>query len=175
MTQLFMRRPTLDGLPPLPVLPSGYVLRPCREDDLDSLAFVLRQAFGDPAWTPDRVRTALIDAPDVPETLVIAHQGVPVATASARQRPEHPGSGYVHWVAADPAYQGQRLGYIVTLAVLHAFVLMGCRDAVLETDDARLAAIRTYYNLGFRPEHRDETHPARWADVETKLFGGTDP
>ena len=170
-----MRRPTLDGLPPLLPLPPGYALRPYRPADLDALASVLRTAFGDETWTTARLRTALIDAPDVVQTLVIAHQDVPVATASARLKAEHPGSGFVHWVAADPAYQGHRLGGIVTLAVLHAFIPLGCRDAVLKTDDERLPAIRTYWRLGFRPEHQDATHPARWADVEASLFGETAP
>lgn len=165
-----MRRPTLDGLPALPNLPPGYTLRPYRDGELDAFVSVLRQAFDDATWTPERARTALIEMPEVDPVLVIDWQGAPVATASARRRPEYPGSGYVHWVAVDPAHQGHGLGYVVTLAVLHAFAELGCRDAVLETDDPRLAAIRTYWKLGFRPESRHETHAARWAAVEAKLF-----
>lgn len=169
MNPLFMRRPTLDGLPAPPALPDGYALRPYQEGDLDALAATLRRAFDDETWTPERARTALTEAPDVARFFVIAWQGVPVATASARLKADFPGSGYVHWVAADPAHQGQGLGRAATLAVLRAFAARGCRDAILRTDDARLPAIRTYWRLGFRPEHQDETHPARWAAVEAKL------
>jgi len=175
MTQLFMRRPTLDGLPPLPVLPTGYTLRAYREGDLGPLASVLRRAFDDETWTPERARTALVDAPDVRQIFAIDWQGTLAATASARLKSEYPGSGYVHWVAVDPAHQGRGLGYAVSLAVLHAFVDLGCRDAVLKTDDPRLAAIRTYWRLGFRPEHQHETHPARWAEVEAKLLERQSP
>lgn len=170
-----MRRPTLDGLPPQPPLPPGYALRSYREGDLGALASVLRAAFDDPTWTPERVRTTLTNAPDVAQTLVIDHGGVPVATASARLKADFPGSGYVHWVAAAPAHRGFGLGYAVTLAVLHVFTEMGCRAAVLKTDDERLAAIRAYRRLGFRPEHQDATHPARWAIVEAELAEGTPP
>jgi mycothiol synthase len=109
-------------------------------------------------------------APDVREIFVITRDGVPVATASARLDPDRfPGSGYVHWVAADPAQSGRGLGYAATLATLHAFVALGCRDAVLETDDERLPAIRTYRKLGFAPEFADDTHAARWQAVDAAL------
>ena len=42
----------------------------------------------------------------------------------------------------------------LVLAALYEFARMGLTDAVLETDDDRLAAIKTYQNLGFQPEHR---------------------
>lgn len=102
---------------------------------------------------------------------MIAYDGKPVATTSARLLPDRfPDSGYVHWVAADPAHQGHRLGYIVTLATLYEFARMGCKDAVLETDDDRLAAIKTYQNLGFKPEHRNALHIERWAKVAADLL-----
>ncbi|HZO90601.1 MAG TPA: GNAT family N-acetyltransferase [Chthonomonadaceae bacterium] len=171
MHQLLMRRPNLDDLPPIPPLPPGYTLREYQPGDLEGLAALMRKAFEDPQWTPEKVRQALINAPDVVKTFVIDYQGIPVATASARLLPDqYPGSGYVHWVAADPDHRGQRLGYAVTLAVLHEFVRRGCKDAVLETDDHRLAAIKTYQNLGFVPEHRHESHPERWAEIIARLL-----
>lgn len=166
-----MRRPNLDALPDVPELPAGYVLREYQEQDRDELAELLYRAFDDDAWTPQKVQDSLIDAPDVKKTFVIAFQGMPVATASARLLPEqYPGSGYVHWVAADPAHKGQRLGYIASLAVLHEFVRLGCKDAVLETDDFRLPAIKVYRSLGFEPEHRHESHAGRWAEVISRIL-----
>lgn len=169
--QLFMRRPNLDNLPELPPLPDGYSLREYHVGDEKPLANLLALTFEDAAWTSKKVRATFIDAPDVEKMLVIDYEGVPIATASARLLPDaYPNSGYVHYVAADPAHKGQRLGYIVTLAVLHEFRRLGCKDAVLETDDFRLPAIKTYLNLGFVPEHRHETHPQRWTDINHKLF-----
>ncbi len=171
MNQLVMRRPNLDNLPAMPPLPPGYTLRQYQETDLEPLAELMRMAFEDPQWTPAKLREALVDAPDVKTIFVIDYQGKPVASASARLLPERfPGSGYVHWVATDSAHRGQRLGYIVTLAVLYEFVRLGCHDAVLETDDHRLAAIKTYQNLGFEPEHHyHPSHLERWAKVADLL------
>jgi mycothiol synthase len=170
MANLIMRRASLDDLPPLPGLPAGYALRLRRDEDLAPLANLLRAAFVDETWTPEQVRAVLIDEPSVKTTFVVEQEGELAATASARLTPDrYPGSGYLHWVAAAPAHHGQGLGRIVSLAVLHDFVRLGCRDAVLETQDERLAAIATYKKLGFAPDFRDESHPARWAEVEENL------
>jgi mycothiol synthase len=165
--QLFMRRPDLEDLPPLPSLPAGYEIRTAGPEDAEAIAAVMASAFG-PEWSAAMVREKLLDAPDVPETFVVTADGVPVATASARFAPEqYPGSGYVHWVGADVAHQGKGLGFAVTLAVLHYFREHGCRDAILETDPPRLPAIRVYLGLGFRPEVVTPEHEEIWRDILT--------
>jgi len=171
MSSLFMRRPNLNDLPPLPALPDGYVLREYEPDDLEGLATLLRSAFNDTEWTIAKVQSDLLDPQDVTKTYVIADAGRIVATASVRVLPEaHPGSGYVHWVAADPTQSGKMLGYAATLATLYEFASMGLKDAVLETDDHRLPAIATYQKLGFVPEERHATHGERWVAVLANLM-----
>lgn len=171
MSQLLMRRPDLNNLPPIPPMPSGYALRDYQEGDLEPLAALLKKAFPEMEWTPEKARESLIDDPTVKRTFVITQNGVPVATASARLAPDKfPGSGYVHWVAADPEHKGLGLGYIVSLAALHEFVRLGCKDVVLETDDHRLAAIKTYQKLGFAPEYAHESHTERWAVILSNLL-----
>src|SRR5207244_622818 len=101
---------------------------------------------------------------------VIACQGAPVATASARLLPAvYPGSGYLHWVATDPGHRGRKLGWIVSLRVLYHFRDLGLKDAILETDDFRLPAIKTYLEQGFVPEYTDDSHPERWKRVMEQL------
>jgi mycothiol synthase len=164
-----MRRPNLDGLPSLD-LPPGYTLRTYRDEDLEPLAALLQSAFPEMTWDAEKVRGALPGDETVKTTFLIEHGGVPVATASARLVPEqHPGSGYVHWVGAHPEHRGARLGYFATVATLHEFVRLGCRDAVLETDDQRIPALRTYLRLGFAPEMRHDSHTARWARLAADL------
>jgi len=170
MGQLLMRRLSLDDLPPLPAPEPGLTLRRARSSDEPRLAELLRAAFQDDRWTVERVRRGLTQASDVAATLVLDNGSELLATASARLLPKvFPGSGYVHWVAASPQHPGRRLGYLVSLAVLHEFTHLGCRDAVLETDDFRLAAVRTYLNLGFEPVYPDEAHRARWEEIERQL------
>ena len=171
MRHLFMRRADLNDLPPFPELPPGYLLREYRSSDLDALSAMMRIAFEDEQWTSERLRRVLTEAPDVKKTFILDSGGLPVASASARVMPDdYPESGYVHWVAVDPAHQGQHLGRYVTLATLHEFKRMGLHDAVLETDDHRLSAIKTYQNLGFVPEHRHDSHLERWAIVFSNLL-----
>lgn len=170
--QIFMRRPNLDDLPPLPPLPAGHELRAARAADAAGLAAVLASAFG-PEWTVDHVHRELLGAPDVRTTFVVTEHGIPVATASARLLPDRfPGSGYLHWVGVDAAHRGRRLGAVVTLAVLHEFRAIGCRDAVLETEPFRLPAVRIYLNLGFRPEPAASGHEAVWHEVLASLDPG---
>jgi mycothiol synthase len=168
--QLQMRRPRLDRLPPLEDPADGYSIRRATAEDAEGLARTLTLAFPDDPWDAQRVRRDLTEAPDVDATFVIEHDGMIVATASSRYVPDRfPGSGYVHWVAADPGHSGRALGKMATLRVLHHMRERGRSDAVLETDDARLPAIRTYLNLGFLPE---DAHPGdldRWARIFDKL------
>lgn len=170
MKNLLMRRPDLLSLPPLPALPDDYALRRMRPEDTAAVAAVLDRAFADEAWDAVRVADTLNEQQGVKQTLVIDFRGRPIATASARLRSDRfPGSGYLHWVAVDPDHQGKRLGFFVSLAVLHTFITLGCADAVLETQDHRLAAIKTYLALGFLPEHRGETHRMRWEAIQAIL------
>src|SRR5438067_1888180 len=130
-TQLFMRRPWLDDLREPPAMPSGYALRAYQPADVPALATLLTRSFGYP-WDEERVRRALVEAPDVEEIYVIAHPKRLVATASARMLPDmYPGSGYVHWVGADPDHQGKGLGALVSIRVLLHFRDAGLRAAVL--------------------------------------------
>jgi mycothiol synthase len=170
---LFMCRPHLRDLPPV-ALPAGCRLRAAGPDDAAGLSAVLTAAFRE-EWDVDRVRRALLDDASVTAVYVIEQEaGRLVATASSRLVPQqYPGSGYLHWVAADPSMSGQGLGYQVTLAVLHDFSGRGLTDSVLETDDWRLPAIATYLKCGYVPELREPGDNDRWEAVRAVLRPGT--
>ncbi len=169
-TQLLMRRPNLDGDLLVPNVPDGYEMRLAAAADEDALAHLLTTAFPelDP-WTAESVRERLTQAADVDAVYVVAFDGQPVATASSRHDHERfPGSGYVHWVGALPGHSGKRLGSALMDRLLVDFRDRGYRDAVLETDDFRLPAIRTYLRHGYVPITEDvkgENHLARWSLV----------
>ncbi|MDB5075223.1 MAG: GCN5-like N-acetyltransferase [Chloroflexi bacterium] len=167
---ILMRRPDLEDIPELEPLPPDFALRRARPDEVSALATLLTRAFAVP-WDDDLVRRRLSEAPDVEAIYVVAHAGVPVATASARLAPEeHPGSGYLHWVGADPDYQGKGLGRLVVVRVLMHFREAGLRDAVLETQVHNFAALRTYLRLGFVPEYREADDRRRWSRVLPRLL-----
>lgn len=176
--QLVMRRPSLEGIPPV-VLPEGYVLRTYREGDEVQIARIFNNSFN-PEWDSAKVMrdlVGLVEGLGPERVFIVAFRDLAIATASAWAKPDKwPDSGYLHMVAVDPPHRGKRLGRAVITRVLECFKKLGYRDVVLETDDFRLPAIKTYIGLGFQPIVFDAEHEERWKAVyrELKLdFGAT--
>jgi mycothiol synthase len=172
-TNVRMRRPHLEDLPDVPVLPKGYQL--CQfveQDQASDLGRLLTLAF-DETWDEDRAKKELIQAPDVHAVYVVTHQDQIVSTASSQIRAAHSAtSGYVHWVGTHPDYRGKRLAYALVVRVLQDFAERGYQDAYLETQPFRLPAIKTYLKLGFIPVYEVEgsNHQAIWSAVFQNLL-----
>jgi mycothiol synthase len=169
---LVMRRSSLDHLPPMPRLPAGYELRTANLHDGDALTTIMVSAFG-ADWSLQRVLSTVLEAEDVDTTFVVTAYGVPVATASARLVSTRPESGYLHWVATHAEHRHKQLGYGVSLAVLHRLGEVGCRNALLETQPFRIAAIRLYLRLGFVPEESHNGQTNEWQQVLQQVARGT--
>lgn len=173
--QLIMHRPNLDNLPAAPTLPDGYALRLYDDaDDMPSLAATLTDAFGE-FWDDARVARQLTAAPDVLAVYVVAHGGRVVGTTSSRYLPARfPATGYVHWVGVASEHSRRGLGLALMARVLRDFHERGYQAAVLETDDFRIPAIRTYLKCGFLPVYdvAGEDHRARWSRVLAAAMGG---
>jgi mycothiol synthase len=167
--QLFMRLPELSDLPPAAPLQHRYTLRAAVPADHESLAELLSEAFGD-TWDAARVAEEFSPGNGVEATYVVALPGGVVATAAARRLPDrYPEAGYLHYVGARFSERGRRLGELVTRRVLVHFAGSGLNQAVLETDDFRLPAVRTYLRLGFVPEPRVAGDAVRWSKVLRNL------
>lgn len=171
--QLAMVRPHLGDLPPRDgiVLPPGYAIRTYRPGDEAAWAEIMNTGIGS-GWTAERVVKELTGLPQFdPEGLYfITYEGRPVATACAwRESPAEREHGILHMVCALPEHRGHRFGYVVSLLVLWYFAERGYTDCRLLTDDWRLAAIKTYLDLGFQPVYFDELHRQRWRNVGEKL------
>jgi mycothiol synthase len=165
-----MMRPNLDGLPSIQ-LPEAYQLRHFRPGDekgwnrLMDVVFERKagttdfntQMATDPAFRPDRV------------WLVVRGEEI-IATASAWFGPKFgPSRGYLHWVGTHPDHRRMRLGYFVSVAAMLKMREDGRDSAVLQTDDFRLAAIKTYLNLDFQPLVVHENQRQRWKAVLESL------
>lgn len=169
-SSLLLRRPHLKDVPERGV-PEGYVLRRSEPADDEAIAETLRASF-DESWDVERVRRELTQAQDVVATYVVAHDGIPVATASSRWVPERfPGAGYVHWVGTHPDHTRRGLAAALLVELLRHFREVGRSEAVLETDDHRHPAIRSYLRLGFTPVYEVDgsDHRVRWSAIFQQL------
>ncbi len=168
--QLHMFRASLDGLPPV-VLPAGCELRCFQAGDEPVWERVIALSFGkNPGEIP--FEQSMRRDCFLPErVLFIRRDGADVGTASAYVTPADrmPDCGYLHYVGVMPGHTGLHLGYQVTLAALHRMRQEGRRRAILQTDDFRLPAIKTYLNLGFVPMLVDENQRQRWREVFANL------
>ena len=165
--QLRMVRPNLEDLPELQ-LPSGYGMRTYREGDEVHWAHIISDSFGGRKRTAQDTRNE-ITGRDVfiPEGLYFAtHQDIPVGTACAwRQSVNETEVGYVHMVGVVTEHTGYKLGKWVSLAVLTYFRDNGFKCSMLDTDDFRVPAVKTYLNLGFIPVYVEEGQPERWQKI----------
>jgi mycothiol synthase len=159
--QLVMRRVHLSGLPTIE-LPPGYSIRSFREGDEAAWERIIQVTFENPQYEFNTVMKS-DPAYRAERVLFVAYGDEPVATASAWQVERFgPAIGYLHMVGVSPEHQGKHLGYWVSMAVLHQFVEVGRMEAVLQTDDFRLPAIKTYLRMGFEPLLIHENQRERW-------------
>jgi mycothiol synthase len=68
-------------------------------------------------------------------------------------------------LGVKPKHQGRKLGYVLVLFVLNYFKIKGYREVFLDTDEFRLPALKTYFNLGFEPFYTEEKDRKRWRDT----------
>ncbi len=170
LPQLVMALASLDHVPPVEVA-DGYRLRAYQPGDEAAWCDLVNGCIGG-EYTEEQCRRDILETPgfEAGDLFFAERDGEVVGTAWAlrKQRPEE-GPGYLHMVAVLAEHRGHRLGRALVLAALHRFRELGYRSAVLQTDDWRSAAIKTYLGLGFRPRHTDPSHEGRWAEVMGSL------
>ena len=168
--QLRMVRPDLENLPALEV-PAGYAVRTYQDGDDVHWANIINASFGGER-TAAHTRREIIDREVFdPEGLFFAtFQGTPIGTACTWKRStDEREVGYLHMVGVGSKHAGHGLGKCVSLCVLHHLKAHGFICAMLDTDDFRLPAVKTYLNLSFSPVYVDTDQPSRWQKVIENL------
>ena len=162
-----MRLTSLEQLPDLEI-PDGFDIWTFRAGDARGWAKLMTGAIGD--WNEHSTARDFLGDPGVnPDgVFFLISGGQYVGTVTDKRLPD-PGLGYLHMVAVAPEYRGRRLGRCISLAALHHMRERGCREAILDTDDYRLPAIRTYLRLGFVPDNQEADHAARWRTIDANL------
>ena len=171
MKQLRMVKLNMADIPEANI-PNGYELRALSADEKIKWEALIEKMFNEKNSFQDRIEnvTTFRDK----HVLGIFHGDKLIATGTAlcNYAGDEP-SGYacVHMIAADSEHSGKKLGYEITAAVLRRMRECGFEKAELTTDDFRLPAIKSYYNLGFIPDLSiDETMRGRWEAIY-KTFG----
>ena len=140
---------------PLPELTiaEGFRLRTVADSELNAYN-ELRISAAFNAWdaeTLHKFRSKVL--PDSMFLIVEAATGrfAAAATAETTDMPEFPQVGVLGWVMTRPDFRGRHLGRSVSVAAMHRLYEAGYRVFSLLTDDFRLAAVKTYLDLGWNP------------------------
>ena len=157
--------------PPVVQLPAGYGMRTYRHGD-ESNFFRLMSMAGFDGWNEDTLLFWVKQIVPNGWFFVVEHKtGDLVATSMAMHHPAalHPFGGELAWVAGHPAHRGKAIGTSICAAVTGRLLGGGYERIYLKTDDWRLPALKTYFNLGFVPfMYAPEMH-ARWQEVCERL------
>jgi len=147
-------------------LENGLLFKDGSEQNNSELVALLKSAFPDEEWDEEKVAEQLTAADDVSKVKLLYHDGTLIGTASAREnRVKFPNQGYVHWVAVLPTLQNRGFGKLLVKEVLHTLFQEKLWPAILETDDHRLGAIKSYLSVGFAPHYLQDEHATRWSKV----------
>ena len=168
--QLRMLRPNLKNLPIIEI-PDNYKIRTYQEGDDIHWAKIINASFGGNRIEKD-THSEIIDHPQFPPDglFFITQNKQPIGTACAWKKDTHDTEiGYLHMIGVKPNHSGHRLGKWVSLAVIHYFCDHSFKCVILDTDDFRLPAVKTYLNLGFVPIFADTDHPKWWRNLFQKL------
>ena len=157
-------------LPELTVAP-GFSLRTIADSELDPYN-ELRASVGFSVWEPEQLlkfRSKVL--PDSMFLIVDNSTGRFAASATAEKTDmqDHTELGVLGWVMTHPDFQGHHLGRSVSVAAMHRLYDAGYRAFSLLTDDFRLAAVKTYLKLGWKPWLYLEEMEGRWRALAEKF------
>jgi mycothiol synthase len=160
-----MRRPTLLDVPALPILAASLIVRRAQVEEVGALAALLGRAYPTETWDAAGTEHELFGDETVRATLVVAAEGRLIATASLQVHTDAPECGWLRWVATAQERRREGLARALVIGVLALAAQAGCREARLQTETDRLAAIRLYLQLGFEPLVRSDGEREAWAQV----------
>ncbi len=153
--------------PPVARVPPGYSLRTYRQGDEPRFYKVMELA-GWPGWNDEKLKPWMARIPPGSWFMAVHDESSEiVATAMGLHdhSEQHPFGGELGWVAGDPAHAGKDLGMAVCAAVTARLIGTGYSDIHLYTEHWRLAALKTYLNLGYVPFLYTLEMPERWREI----------
>ena len=168
-----MRRPTLLG-PAMPILTASLIVRRARVEEAGPLAALLGRAYPAETWDAAGTEHELFGDETIRATLVVAAEERLLATASLQVHPDAPECAWLRWVATEQDRRREGLARALVIGVLAIAEQAGCREARLQTETDRLAAIACYLQLGFEPLVRSDPEREAWEQV-IRFLRANDP
>jgi mycothiol synthase len=168
--QLRMRLTNLKDIE-VPALPPDYQIRTYRKGDEEPWVNIITSSFGK-NYLASQTLNEILKSRDFDSNglFFITYHEQPVGTICAKiQCNGRQKIGHLHMLGVTPAHQGKRLGRLLTLYALHYLERKGFQNVILDTDDCRLPAIRTYTDLGFEPVYLERSHKKRWKEALAKI------
>ena len=158
---------------PLPELTiaEGFRLRTIADSELDAYN-ELRTSADFNAWDAETLHK--FRSKVLPDSMFLIEEAATgrfaaAATAETTDMPEFPQVGVLGWVMTRPDFRGRHLGRSVSVAAMHRLYEAGYRAFSLLTDDFRLAAVKTYLDLGWKPWLYLPEMEGRWRALSETL------
>lgn len=146
-----------------PRVPSGLTLRPATADDLDALAALEVESFGEAAWSREQLAAGLAAAGVLWLAGVTAGPQTPLRAYAAFQRAAD--EAELLRVAVPPSARRRGIGTAVVAAGLDRLRAAGARACFLEVAEDNRPALALYRRLGFRPVGRRPGYYRRGGDA----------
>jgi len=161
-----MDRPGIEKIPPVPPLPEGFILRNYKQGDEAGMARVFAASWLE-AVTPKAVRHMVIEDPAFrPERVfIIEHEGRVVAAGLAYVYPDEPEIANPRMLSALPKFRGQKLGLIMSFAIINYYKNEGFQCMRYATQQWRQPALKLFFGLGFYPLLENEADRKRWEEI----------
>ena len=158
---------------PLPELTvaEGFRLRTVADSELARYN-ELRASVKFNVWEPEQLRN--FRSKVLPDSIFLIEEAASgrfaaSATAETTDMQDHPELGVLGWVMTHPDFCGHHLGRSASIAAMHRLYKAGYRAFSLLTDDFRLAAVKTYLDLGWKPWLYLDDMEGRWRALAEKF------
>ncbi len=153
------------------VVADGFRLRNILDSELDHYN-VLRESVGFSTWSVEQFHNYRKKV--LPRGMFLIEEiatGFFAASAGAETTDitEFPDLGVLGWVMTHPEMRGHHLGKSVSVACMHRLYQEGYRTFSLLSDDFRVAALKTYLDLGWKPWLYMKDMKERWEKVAEML------
>jgi GNAT superfamily N-acetyltransferase len=157
---------------PAPSLPGPYRLGCYRPGDESRWVELLNDSGEFGRWDAQRLAGELLSTLLHDGGIFLLHDGRLVGCASACAMSKFAPEATLMYVALLPEHRGKGLGQALVLETLRVCQRERCPGMHLQTENHRLAAVRSYFKLGFTPLAVAEGDAGRrqWAEVLERAF-----